>query len=65
MNIQNVLFFKNFADIVVCMWVISELEFIGKSRWARSLEAYWQDRDITNLVDILEAAQFPEPMQET
>lgn len=47
------------------MWVISELEFIGKSRWARSLEAYWQDRDITNLVDILEAAQFPEPMQET
>lgn len=45
-------------------WVIDELMFIGKERWARSLEAYWRDRDISDLVDILEAAQFPDPMPE-
>ena len=45
-------------------WVIDELEFIGKESWARTLETYWRDRDISDLIDILEAAQFPDPMPE-
>jgi len=40
------------------------LEFIGKGNWARTLEAYWQERNVADLVDILEAAQFPDPMPE-
>jgi hypothetical protein len=46
------------------MRVTNELEFIGKELWVRSLERYWKNRDITDLVDILEAAQFPEPMSD-
>jgi len=45
-------------------WVINELMFIGQQRWAGSLVAYWRDRDISDLVDILEAAQFPDPVPE-
>jgi len=28
------------------------------------LQQYWRERDVTDLVDLLEAAQFPEPMPE-
>ena len=47
---------------VVCAWVIGELEFIGKERAARCLEMYWVNREIAVLSEILEFAQFPEPM---
>ena len=49
---------------LVASWVIDELEFVGKRRWARMLQRYWRERDITDLVDLLEAAQFPDPMPE-
>jgi hypothetical protein len=44
------------------MWIIQELEFIGKEKCARSLEAYWNRGDVSDLVDILEAARLPDPM---
>ena len=43
-------------------WVIQELEFTGREKNARSLEAYWMNEDIGDLVDILEDARLPEPM---
>jgi hypothetical protein len=46
----------------VCSWVIEELEFIGKERCARCLESYWREGDISVLAQIVEYAQFPEPM---
>jgi hypothetical protein len=46
----------------VCRWVIEQLEYIDKNKWARTLESFWQYRDVCDLVDILEAAQFPDPM---
>lgn len=46
----------------VCIWVIHELEFIGKERAARALQAYWRDKDIVVLSELLEFAQFPDPM---
>ena len=49
---------------IVSSWVIDELEFIEKRRWARMLQQYWRERDVTDLVDLLEAVQFPEPMPE-
>lgn len=47
----------------VCTWVIDELEFIGKERAARALQLFWRERDIVVLSEILEYAQFPDPMQ--
>jgi len=54
------------ADIVclVSRWVIDELKFTGKGNWARNLKAYWEERNVADLVAILEAAQFPDPMPE-
>jgi hypothetical protein len=46
----------------VCRWVIRELEYIDRGRWADSLKLFWQFRNVTDLVDILEAAQFPDQM---
>jgi hypothetical protein len=40
--------------------VIQELEFIAKGHCARSLERYWEERDITTLAEILNYARFPE-----
>lgn len=49
---------------VVSAWVIDELEFIGKGDAATCLERYWRERDIYDLRQLLEFAQFPEPMKE-
>lgn len=57
---RNVVFLVECANHLVCMWVIHELVLIDKEREARSLEGYWQNRDIRDLVEVLEAAQFPE-----
>ena len=48
----------------VCAWVVDELEFIGKERAATSLQGYWNERDIVVLSQILDFAQFPDPMPE-
>ena len=53
-----------FVNIVVCAWVVAELEFIGKEECARTLERYWRDRNIEDLRQILKFAQFPESMAE-
>jgi len=45
---------------VVCWWVIQELEFIAKGPCARSLERFWEHRDINVLAEILNYARFPE-----
>jgi len=50
--------------MVVCSWVITELEFIEKHECARCLEGYWLEGDIGVLAQILEYAQFPEQMSE-
>ena len=48
--------------MLVCLWVIGELEFIGKKKCATKLEDYWRDGDVNVFAEILEFAQFPEPM---
>lgn len=37
------------ANLLVCSWIIEELEFIDKDKGARSLEAYWRGGDIVVL----------------
>ena len=44
-------------------WVISELEFIGKDEAAGFLERYWREGDVLDLLQIIQFAQFPEPMK--
>ena len=50
---------------LVCAWVISELEFIGKEECAKTLERYWRERNVDDLIQILKFAQFPEPMSDS
>jgi hypothetical protein len=49
------------ADIVRA-WVIKELEFVGKDECARTLERYWMYKNADDLAQIMQFAQFPEPM---
>ena len=49
--------------ILVAAWVIIELGFIGKDDAVGLLERYWSDREILDLLQIIQLAQFPEPMR--
>jgi len=59
---RNVIIPSNKWLSVVAAWVISELEFIGKEDAVGLLERYWRDGDILDLLQIIQLAQFPEPM---
>ena len=44
---------------------MTELEFIGKEAAAKIfLLAYWEEKEMTVLKQILECARFPDPMEE-
>lgn len=59
MNVLNVQHLSTML-MLVCMWVIGELEFLGKETCARKLKDFWRDGDVNVLAEILELAQFPE-----
>ena len=45
-------------------WVIQEPGCIAKYGNGRSLKAYWKMEEAEHLVDILEAARVPDPLEE-
>ena len=43
---------------------MDELMFIGREECAIALRNYWENKGIVELVQILEFAQYPKPMDE-
>jgi hypothetical protein len=43
---------------------VDELIFIGREECAVALEAYWDNGGLEELIQVLEFAQFPKPLEE-
>jgi hypothetical protein len=50
--------------MLVRQWVVNELIFIGREECAIALEAYWNNGGLEELIQILEFAQFPKPLED-